>query len=145
MRYESLASASSRVAAVSSRRVSETSHAAPVRAALARNEGERIIFLILAVLEAADETRSSSVLIIQSVVAADLMHLGRRRWREADENYDAITTWIHADSVDVEIGFPVVNGPNVAGLIYVDIGATHGRDKAWRHWWWTVQRHAIMQ
>ena len=75
------------------------------------------------------------------------MHLGCRRWREADENYDAITTWIHADSVDVEIGFPVVNEPKIAGLIYVNLGATHHWDEAWRPWWLpiTVQRHAIMQ
>ena len=74
------------------------------------------------------------------------MDLGSRRWREADENDDAITARIPTDGVDVEIGFPVVNGPNVAGLIYVDIGATHGRDKAWRAWWMavTVQRGAVM-
>ena len=81
----------------------------------------------------------------QSVVAGDLMDLGSGRCCEADENDDAITARIPADGVDVEIGFPVVNGPKVAGPIYVDIGATHGRDEAWRHWWWTVQRYAIMQ
>ena len=45
------------------------------------------------------------------------MDLGRMRWREADEDDDAITARIPADGVDAEIGFPVVNGPNVAGLI----------------------------
>ena len=45
------------------------------------------------------------------------MNLRSRRCSEAHENYDAIATGIHADGVDVEIGFPVVNGPNVAGLI----------------------------
>jgi hypothetical protein len=68
----------------------------------------------------------------QSVVAGDLMDLGSGRCGEADEYDDAITTWIHADSVDVEIGFPVVNQPKVAGLIYVDVGRTHHGDEAWR-------------
>jgi hypothetical protein len=74
------------------------------------------------------------------------MDLGSRRWREADENDDTIAARITADGVDVEIGFPVVNGPNVAGLIDVDVGATHGWDKAWRAWWIavTVQRRAVM-
>ena len=74
------------------------------------------------------------------------MDLGSRRWRESDENDDAITARIPTDGVDVEIGFPVVNKPKVARLIYVDIGATHGRDEAWRPWWMavTVQRHAVM-
>ena len=74
------------------------------------------------------------------------MHLGSGRCGEADENYDAISAWIHADGVDVEIGFPVVNGPKVAGLIYVDIGQTHHWDEAWRPRWLavTVQRHAVM-
>jgi hypothetical protein len=40
-----------------------------------------------------------------------------RRCRQADKDDDAIPTRILADGVDVEIGFPVVNGPNVAGLI----------------------------
>jgi hypothetical protein len=39
-----------------------------------------------------------------------------RRCREPDENPDAITAGVGGD-VDVEIGLPVVNGPNVAGLI----------------------------
>jgi hypothetical protein len=75
------------------------------------------------------------------------MDLGSRRWGQADENYDAISAWIHADGVDVEIWFPVVNEPKVAGLIYIDLGATHCRDKAWRPWWLTitVQWHAVMQ
>src|SRR4030095_936418 len=80
-------------------------------------------------------------------LANNSMDLGSSRWRESDENDDAITARIHADGVDGEIGFPVVNRPNVAGLIYVDIGATHGRDKAWRPWWMavTVQRLSIVQ
>ena len=44
------------------------------------------------------------------------MDLGSRRG-EADENHDAITAWILADGVDVKIGFPVVEAPDVAGLI----------------------------
>ena len=50
------------------------------------------------------------------------MDLGSRWWGQSDENYDAITARIPTDGVDVEIGFPVVNGPKVAGLIYVDVG-----------------------
>ena len=50
----------------------------------------------------------------QSAITEDLMHVGSGRWCEADEDDDAITTWIPTDGVDVEIGFPVVNGPNVA-------------------------------
>jgi hypothetical protein len=43
--------------------------------------------------------------------------MGLNRWgRKSDENYDAITAGVGGD-VDVEIGLPVVNGPNVAGLI----------------------------
>jgi hypothetical protein len=45
------------------------------------------------------------------------MDLGSRWWRESDEDDDAITARIHANGIDEEIGFPVVNGPNVAGLI----------------------------
>jgi len=57
--------------------------------------------------------------------------MGRtRRWRESDENYDAITTRVGRD-VDVEIGLPVVNGPNVAGLIDHHARLTHHRDEAW--------------
>ena len=44
------------------------------------------------------------------------MHLGSGRWRESDENHDAITTGI-STKVDINIGFPVVDGPNVASLI----------------------------
>src|SRR5205809_1073225 len=36
------------------------------------------------------------------------VHLGSRRWRESDEDYDAIAAGIHADGVDVDTGFPVV-------------------------------------
>ena len=41
----------------------------------------------------------------------------RRRGCEADENYNAVAPQILTNGVDVEIGFPVVNGPNVVGLI----------------------------
>ena len=51
------------------------------------------------------------------------MGLTRRRWREANEDYDAITPRILSDGVDVEIGFPIVNEPNIAALIYIDLGA----------------------
>ena len=72
------------------------------------------------------------------------MDLGSRRWRESDENDDAITARIPTNGVDVEIGFPVVNQPKVAGLIYVDVGRTHHGDEAWRPAW-TVQWLSIMQ
>ena len=45
------------------------------------------------------------------------MDFGSGRCGEADENDDVIAAWIITDGVDVEIGFPVVNGPNIAGLI----------------------------
>jgi hypothetical protein len=70
------------------------------------------------------------------------MDLGGRRWREADEDDDAITTWIPTDRVDVEIGLPVVEGPDVAGLIYVDLGQTHHWNEAWRRWWWNTRRRS---
>src|SRR5436305_35386 len=94
--------------------------------------------------ESADRTRSCRLLPVR--LAKNSMDLGSRRWRESDENDDAITARIPTDGVDVEVGFPVVNGPNVAGLIYVDIGATHGRDEAWRRRWIavTVRGHAVM-
>jgi hypothetical protein len=74
------------------------------------------------------------------------MDLGSRWWGQADENYDAVSAWIHAVGVNVEIGFPVVNRPKVARLIYVDIGHTHHWDKAGRPWWVavTVQWRAVM-
>jgi len=49
-----------------------------------------------------------------------------RRWRQADENYDAIAARIPA-KVDINIGFPVVDGPDVASLI-----DDHGR--LTHHW-----------
>ena len=75
------------------------------------------------------------------------MDLGSRRWGQAHEDDDAVTAWVPADSVDVEIGFPVVNEPKIAGLIYVDLGATHHWDEGWRPWRLpiTVQRYAVMQ
>ena len=55
------------------------------------------------------------------------MDLGSGRCGEADENDDAITARIPTEGVDVEIGFPVVDGPNVSGLI-----DDHGR--LTHHW-----------
>jgi len=70
--------------------------------------------------------------------------MGRtRRWRESDENYDAITTRVGGD-IDVEIGFPVVNGPDVAGLIDHDARLTHHWDEAWLSAQ-TVQGVAVVQ
>jgi hypothetical protein len=59
------------------------------------------------------------------------MDLGSRRWGQADENYDAIAARILTGGVDVEIGFPIVNGPNVAGLI--DTGSIARLSAARRH------------
>jgi len=75
------------------------------------------------------------------------MDLGGRRWRESDENDDAITAWIPTDGVDVEIGFPVVNGLNIAGLIDDNRRLTHHWYEAGWPWWLTVtvQRRAVMQ
>ena len=53
------------------------------------------------------------------------MDLDTRRCGEADENYDAISARIHTDGIDEEIGFPVVDGPNVAGLIDAQGCLTH--------------------
>ncbi len=50
------------------------------------------------------------------------MDLSSRQCSESDEDDDAIAARILADGVDVEIGFPVVNEPKVACLIYVDLG-----------------------
>jgi hypothetical protein len=66
-----------------------------------------------------------------------------RRWREPDEDDDAITTGVGGD-IDVEIRLPVVNGPNVAGLINDHARLTHHWDEAWLSAW-TVQRISIMQ
>src|SRR6266536_4757157 len=72
------------------------------------------------------------------------MDLDRRRRGEADEYYDAITTGILTDGIDVEIGFPVVNGPNVAGLIDQDACLTHHRDKTGRSVC-PIQRLSVVQ
>ena len=76
-------------------------------------EGRRILIL----MPAQPERFLAVRLIFRYCSPAMSMNLGGRRRREAHENYDAIATGIHADGVDVKIGFPVVNGPNVAGLI----------------------------
>ena len=72
------------------------------------------------------------------------MDLGGRR-RQPDENDDAITAWILTNSVDVEIGFPVVNGPNISGLIYGYRRLAHHWYEARRRWWRTVQWCAVVQ
>ena len=64
---------------------------------------------------------------------------------EADEDDDAITARILAGRVVVEIGLPVVDGPDVPGLIDHDGRLTHHRDEAGRRWGPTVQRLAIVQ
>src|SRR5204863_10220984 len=51
-----------------------------------------------------------------------------RRWRESDEDDDAITARIPA-KVDMNIGFPVVDGPNVASLVDDHRRLTHHWDK----------------
>jgi len=66
-----------------------------------------------------------------------------RRWRQADENDEAIATRIPA-KVDIDVGFPVVDGPNVASLIDDDFGLTHHRDEAGRSAC-TVQGIAVVQ
>jgi hypothetical protein len=70
-----------------------------------------------------------------------------RRGGKAHENHDAIATGILTDGVDAKVGFPVVNGPNVSGLIDGHGGLTHHWYEAGRPWWLTitVQRHAGMQ
>jgi hypothetical protein len=69
------------------------------------------------------------------------------RWRscKAHENYDAIATWISALGVGVEIGFPVINGPNVSCLIDDHGRLTHHWYQTGRRWWQTVQWLAVMQ
>src|SRR5437667_8704978 len=57
-----------------------------------------------------------------------LMHLRSRWWRESDEDDDAITARIPA-KVDINIGFPVVDRPNVASLIDDHSRLTHHWDK----------------
>src|SRR5439155_515160 len=51
-----------------------------------------------------------------------------RRWRESDEDDDAVTARIPA-KVDINIGFPVVDGPNVASLVDDHRRLTHHWDK----------------
>ena len=66
-----------------------------------------------------------------------------RRCRKPDEDDDAITTGVRGD-IDVEIRLPVVDGPNVAGLIDHHARLTHHRDEAWLSAC-TVQRISIVQ
>jgi hypothetical protein len=72
------------------------------------------------------------------------MDLARRRRSKADEDYDAIAAGISADCVDIEIGFPVVNGPNVSCLIDDHCRLSHHWYETGRRWWRTVQWFAIM-
>lgn len=76
----------------------------------------------------------SSRIIFSVTLAGDLMHLRDRRCGEADENDDAITARIPTEGVDAEIGFPVINGPDVAGLIDAKRGLTHHWYEARRPW-----------
>jgi hypothetical protein len=78
---------------------------------------------------------------------ADSLNLRWWWWRQADEDDDAIAAGISTDSVDAEIGFPIVDGPNVAGPIDAHGRLTHHWYEAGRPWWRTVtvQRHAVMQ
>jgi len=75
------------------------------------------------------------------------MDLVSRGCSEADENNDAIAAGILTDGVDIEIGFPVVNGPNISGLIDDNRCLTHHWYEAGRPWWLAkaVQRNAVMQ
>src|SRR6266516_6586932 len=59
----------------------------------------------------------AGLLIFSPHSSENLMHLGSGRWRESDENHDAITTGI-STKVEINIWFPVVYEPNVASLIY---------------------------
>jgi len=67
-----------------------------------------------------------------------------RRCSEADKDYDAVTSGILALGIDVKIGFPIIDGPDVAGLIDNHACLTH-------HWSetrigsWSVQRVAVVQ
>ena len=72
------------------------------------------------------------------------MHLGRGRCCESDENDHSIAARIPADGVDVKIGFPVIDGPDVAGLIDDHGGLTHHRYETGERAW-SVQRISIVQ
>ena len=63
------------------------------------------------------------------------MDLARGRCSKADENYDTIAAGIPTDCVDVEIRFPVVNGPNVSSLIDDHGRLTHHWYEARQRWW----------
>ena len=64
------------------------------------------------------------------------------RWRQADEDYDAIATRVE-ERVVVEIRLPVVDGPDVSRLIDHKARLTHHRDEA-RWAIGTVQRIAVV-
>src|SRR5262249_53449565 len=67
-----------------------------------------------------------------------------RRWRESDEDAQALPAGVPADGVDIKSGLPVVERPNVAGLIDAQRRLTHHRDEAGRLAW-TVQRISIVE
>src|SRR2546430_17044391 len=71
------------------------------------------------------------------------MDLRRRRCGETDENHDAIATRV-AGKVDINIRFPVVDGPDVASLIDDHGRLTHHWDETGRSAL-TVQRLSIVQ
>ena len=62
------------------------------------------------------------------------MDLGTGGCGQADENYDAIAAGVPTDCVDVKIGFPVVNGPNVTGLVDDHRRLTHHWNETGRRW-----------
>ena len=66
-----------------------------------------------------------------------------RRGGQADENHDAVATRI-PPKVDNNIGFPIVNRPDVASLIDDHGRLTHHWDETGRSAW-TVQGIAIVQ
>jgi len=71
------------------------------------------------------------------------MGLDSGRGGKADENHDAIATRISA-KVDNNIGFPIVDRPDVASLIDDHGRLTHHWDETGRSAW-TVQGIAIVQ
>src|SRR6266487_1557626 len=74
----------------------------------------------------------------------DVSLMGLNRWgRKSDENYDTITTRVGGE-VDIEIGFPVIDRPDVASLIDHHARLTHHRGEAWLSAR-TVQRISIVQ
>lgn len=75
------------------------------------------------------------------------MDLASRRRCEADKNYDAVAARILTGGVDIEIWFPIVDGPNISGLIDNDGGLTHHwYETGWSRWLTVpVQGDAVMK